>query len=61
VKVYKSEPGKYGWYWVIHKLMNGDIKVFYKTINKGVKAYERNIHLGAEGLELLKKAMRDEK
>ncbi|MCH8003925.1 MAG: hypothetical protein IH934_04825 [Nanoarchaeota archaeon] len=57
MKVYKTDWNKYGWKWVIHKTNDGDIKLFQK--NKGESKYTRTFQIFGEGIELLKKVMKD--
>ncbi len=59
MKIYKTEPNEYGWYYVVHKNKDGCMKFFKKCIDKERKEFENEFILWGEGIELLKKVMRD--
>ncbi len=59
MKVYKSEPDEYGWYCVVHKNKNGNLKIFKKCIRKDRRKYEDDIQIWGEDVKLLKKAIMD--
>ncbi len=57
MKVYKTKPTKYGWYWVIHTT-DDSIKIFHKCISEKGKSNPEDIVVWGEGISLLKKVIR---
>jgi len=58
MKVYKSKPNEYGWYWVIHQNKDGSLKIFKKSIFNSSKNFEEGIQIWGDGLKLLKKNLK---
>ena len=60
MKVYKTEPDKYGWYLVIHKKNDGSIKIYHKQIDGKYKQNWTDISIWRkEELKLLKKVLNE--
>ncbi|KKN57988.1 hypothetical protein LCGC14_0556460 [marine sediment metagenome] len=59
MKIYKTKPDKYGWYFVIHKNKDGTLKLMQKNINH-LKEWRDVFDIWEkEDLELLKKVINE--
>ncbi len=59
MKVYKTEPNKYGWYLVIHKLKGGSLKIYLRSVLGNHKGQFDNCFniWDKDQLDLLKKVL----
>lgn len=53
MKIYKTEPDKYGWYWVIHEC-KGYVKIYMKCEKEVGKENEKYMNIYDDGFKLLK-------
>lgn len=61
MKVYKTKPDKYGWYFVIHKNKDGSLKLMQKNLDHKKEWRDAFDIWDKEDLKLLKKAMSSNK
>lgn len=62
MKVYKSEPNQYGWYWKINTFKNKDtIRIWRKCTKPSWKKFERVMDIYGDGIKLLKRVLEEEK